>query len=222
MKLTLLFYYNILLKPLQVSKYYVNIVFTLEMRFMNEKEIVNLEFDALTAGIEPGGLRSKSDINTIICYMVTKSNVKLTQKEVCEVLVSGAIANYFEVMDAFSRIFRDRIITEDTDGYLVPSVQCETLLEMVEKDLPLSIREKSIEMAARIAAKEIYSKENRVEIEKAGYGFDVTMHVTDNENDFMVLRLKVPSIEEAEIIKDKFQTNPVKIYENLINSLFSE
>lgn len=190
---------------------------------MNENERINLEFDALTAGIEPGGLRSKSDINTIICYMVTKSNVKLTQKEVCEVLVSGAMANYFEVMDAFSRIFRDKIITEDKEGYLVPSVQCETLLEMVEKDLPLSIREKSIEMAARIAAKEIYSKENRVEIEKsAGYGFDVTMHVTDNDNDFMVLKLKVPSIEEAEIIKDKFQSNPVKIYENLINSLFSK
>lgn len=189
---------------------------------MSEPERINLEFDALTAGIEPGGLRSKSDINTIICYMVTKSKVKLTQEEVCEVLVSGAIANYFEVMDAFARIFRDKIITEDEEGYLVPSVQCETLLEMVEKDLPLTIREKSIEMAIKIASKEINRKENKVTIEKANYGFNVTMHIADGKNEFMVLSLIVPSIEEAEIVKDKFLNDPVKVYNNLINSIFSE
>ena len=88
----------------------------------NEKEI-DIKFDALTAGIEHDGLRSKADINIIICYMVAKSKVRLTQKAVCETLVEGAIANYFEIMDAFSRIFRDKIITEDEEGFLVPSAK---------------------------------------------------------------------------------------------------
>ena len=61
------------------------------------------DFDALTAGIEPGGLNSKADINTIICYMVAKSKVPLTQKAVCDTLVEGAMANYFEIMDASFR-----------------------------------------------------------------------------------------------------------------------
>lgn len=186
---------------------------------MSKNDYNNLEFDALTAGIEPGGLRSKADINTIICYMVTKSNVKLTQKEVCEALVEGAIANYFEVMDAFSRIFRDKIITEDEEGYLIPSVQCESLLEMVERDLPYTIRERSVRMVAKIAAKEINSKQNKVEITEADYGFDITMHVSDGDSDFMVLTLKAPSIEQAEVIKDYFLNDPIKVYNNLINSI---
>ncbi len=163
----------------------------------NEKEI-DLKFDALTAGIEHDGLRSKADINTIICYMVAKSKVRLTQKAVCETLVEGAIANYFEVMDAFSRIFRDKIITEDEDGFLVPSAKCTDLIEYVEKDLPYTVREKSIKMSAKIAAKEIYAKDNE---------------------DFMVIRLNVPSVEEAEMIKDNFLTDPSKIYNSLINAL---
>ena len=80
---------------------------------MSENLNRNLNFDALTSGIEPGGLRSKGDINTIICYTVTKSKAKLTQKNICDAMVEGGIANYFEVMDALARVLRDNIITED-------------------------------------------------------------------------------------------------------------
>ena len=184
----------------------------------NEKEI-DIKFDALTAGIEHDGLRSKADINIIICYMVAKSKVRLTQKAVCETLVEGAIANYFEIMDAFSRIFRDKIVTEDEDGFLVPSAKCTDLIEYVEKDLPFTVREKSIKMSAKIAAKEIYAKENKVEIEEVKSGFDITLHLSDNGEDFMVIKLNVPSVEEAEMIKDNFLTDPSKIYNSLINAL---
>lgn len=188
---------------------------------MSENSDRNLNFDAYTYGIEPGGLRSKSDINTIICYTVTKSKVKLTAKNICDTMAEGGIANYFEVMDAFSRLLKTKIISEDENGYLIPSEQCEQLLEMVEMDLPLSIREKSINIATRLAAREIYSKENKVEIEKDEQGFNVIMHVTDKGQDFMVLKLSVPTKEQAEVIKDKFLDDPVKVYDNLINSLFS-
>lgn len=189
---------------------------------MDEKISRNLNFDAYTYGIEPGGLRSKSDINAIICYAVAKSKVKLTIKNICDTMVEGGIANYFEVMDAFSRLLKNEIITEDEKGFLIPSHHCEQLLEIVERDLPLTIREKSINIATRLAAKEIYTKENRVDIEKSEIGFNVTMHITDKGQDFMVLTLNVPSMEQAEIIKDKFLDDPVKVYDNLVNSLFSE
>lgn len=188
---------------------------------MNKNENIDLQFDALTAGIEHDGLRSKTDINIIICYMAAKSKVRLTQKAICETLVEGAIANYFEIMDALARILREKIITEDEDGFLVPSKKCMELIEYVEKDLPLTVREKSIRMSAKIAAKEIYAKENKVEIEEAKSGYDITLHLSDNNEDFMVIRLNVPSVEEAEMIKDNFLTDPAKIYNTLINALLS-
>lgn len=74
-------------------------------------------------------------------------------------------------------------------------------------------------MSAKIAAKEIYAKENKVEIEEAESGYIITLHLSDNNEDFMVIRLNVPSVEEAEMIKDNFLTDPSKIYNSLINAL---
>ena len=151
--------------------------------------------------------------------MVAKSKVPLTQKAVCDTLVEGAMANYFEIMDAFSRLYREKIIFENEDGFLVPSGRCTDLIEYVEKDLPYTIRERSIKMSAKIAAKEIYTKENKVEIVEGENGTDITLHLSDGENDFMVLKLNLPSIEEAEMIKDSFLTDPAKLYNAVINTL---
>ena len=69
---------------------------------MSENLNRNLNFDALTSGIEPGGLRSKGDINTIICYTVTKSKAKLTQNDlsklcnIANTTLSGYESNYRE------------------------------------------------------------------------------------------------------------------------------
>ncbi len=189
---------------------------------MSENQDRNLIFDAYTYGIEPGGLRSKGDINAIICYAVAKSKVKLTKKNICDAMAEGGIANYFEVTEAFSRLLRDKIITEDENGYLSAPIKSEKLIEMVEKDLPLTIREKSVKIAMKLAEKEIFIKENKVDLVKTENGYDITMHITDKGVDFMVLKLNAPTEEQAILIKDKFVENPVKIYNNLIDSLFFE
>ena len=37
-----------------------------------------MEYDAFTGGVAPGGLRSKSDIRILICYMLKSVNAPLT------------------------------------------------------------------------------------------------------------------------------------------------
>ena len=71
-------------------------------------------------------------------------------------------------------------------------------------------------------AMELYKKENEVEIEKDGEDYVVTMHFKDCGKDFMTLSLRAATAAQAEMIKDQFYADPVKIYNNLIDSLFSE
>ena len=179
-----------------------------------------MDFDAFTAGIEDGGLRSSSTITILVCYILANSKEKITAKNITDALVEGKIANYFEVSNAISKMIKKGHFTEDENGYLIISEDCRFAVDIVEKDLPITIREKSIALVRKLATREIFKKENRVEIVEGESGYEITMHVSDIDKDFMVLTLNVPTIAQAELIRDRFQENPAKIYENLMNSLF--
>ena len=64
-----------------------------------------LQFDAFTAGIEEGGLRSSSSITIIVCYILANCQKKITAQNIIDALVSGKIANYFEVSNAISKAY---------------------------------------------------------------------------------------------------------------------
>lgn len=180
----------------------------------------NLVFDAFTYGIEDGGLRSQSEINMIICYVLTNAETKLNKKIIVDTMTEGGIANYFETTSAVSKLIKNGIILEDENGYLIATKECLMATEIVEKDLPLSIREKSIKLSTKLAVSELYRKENKVEIVEENDSFSVILHVTDKDKDYMVLKLNVPTITQAETVKEKFLADPVKIYDNLISSIF--
>lgn len=180
----------------------------------------NLVFDAFTYGIEDGGLRSQSEINMIICYVLTNAETKLNKKVIVDTMTEGGIANYFETTSAVSKLIKNGIILEDENGYLIATKECQRATEIVEKDLPLSIREKSIKLSTKLAVSELYRKENKVEIVEENDSFSVILHVTDKDKDYMVLKLNVPTITQAETVKEKFLADPVKIYDNLISSIF--
>ena len=144
-----------------------------------------LRFDAMTAGVKNGGLRSVSSINLLVCYIVAN--------------LSG-------------KVKPDTITKADTKG---------APIELIEKDLPLTVREQSIKLCQKIIAKEDFERENKTEITETDKGYEVTLHVSDRDTDFMRVPLFAASREQAEVIKDKFITNPVAVYETLIDSIFS-
>ena len=45
-----------------------------------------MQFDAFTGGVEPGGLRSQSDIRLLICYMLASVQEPLSKEDIVMVL----------------------------------------------------------------------------------------------------------------------------------------
>lgn len=179
-----------------------------------------MDFDAFTAGIEDGGLRSSSSIAILVCYILANCSEKITSQIIIDALVNGKIVNYFEASNAIAKMIKKGHFIEDEDGYLTITKDCKFAVDIVEKDLPITIRERSIELVRKLAVEEVNKKENKVEIIETENAFDVIMHVSDFDKDFMVLKLTVPTAAQAELIRDKFCKDPAKIYENLMNSLF--
>lgn len=186
-----------------------------------EKEFnPSLQFDAFTAGIEDGGLRSSSSITIVVCYILAHCNRKITQRNIIDALVDGKIANYFEISSAIGKLLKKGYIKETSDGYLEINGDCKFLIEMVENDLPLTIRERSVELVTKFATMEVNKKENKVTIEKENDTYKITMHVSDIASDFMELSLYLKSRQQAEVVKEKFQQHPADVYKNLMNSIF--
>lgn len=188
---------------------------------MSDNKKPNYDFDALPYG-SSDGLRSTVDIYILICYVVVNSKERLTDDVLVKTMVEGDFANYFETTNALQKIKDKGLVTQNEHGFLKPANNCEYFVELVENELPYTMRKRAVELAAKLAVKELYRQENEVEVTKNNDDYTVTMHFRDCGKDFMVLSLTVPTSAQAEMFKEQFYTDPVKIYNNLIDSLFSE
>ena len=191
------------------------------LKNMSQNEIdPKLRFDALMAGVPDGGLRSVSSISLIVCYIIANINGKVTAENITQTMDEGMFANHFEVADAISKLKKNGVITESEDGALTMVNPSRANIDLIEMDLPLTIRENSIKLCQKIIAKEKYKRENRVEITKKENGYIVNLNVSDNNTDFLSLDLFAATKEQAEMIKEKFISNPIKVYETLIEAIF--
>ena len=77
-----------------------------------------LRFDAFTAGVKNGGLRSVTSINMLVCYIVATIGDKVTAQNIIDTVDEGMIANHFETADAISRLKKNGVIKENGDGTL--------------------------------------------------------------------------------------------------------
>lgn len=188
----------------------------------SENEIdPRLRFDAFMGGVKEGGLRSVSSINLLVCYIIANINGKVTSENIINTMDEGMIANHFEIADAISKLKKSGTIVENESGALTLVDSSKANIDLIEKDLPLTVREKSISICQKIIAKESYKRENKAEIKKTDNGYNITLHISDKNTDFMSLTLYAGTKEQAEMIKEKFIANPIKVYDTLIETIFN-
>lgn len=190
-----------------------------ELRSNNDDNPL-LRFDAMMAGVKNGGLRSVGTINLLVSYIVANLSGKVKADTITAAMDESALANYFEVADSISRMKGSGVIVENEDGTLSLGDTKGAPIELIEKDLPLTVREESIKLCQKILAREKFRRENKIDIIEKENGFEVVLRVSDRDSDFMVLNLFAATREQAEVIKEKFITDPVAVYEKVIDSIF--
>ena len=69
--------------------------------------------DAFTGGVRPDGLKKKSDIKVLVCFLLRHCTQQLSRKEMTDIFLDKGLANYFEVSDAISSLVRHENIIEN-------------------------------------------------------------------------------------------------------------
>lgn len=178
--------------------------------------------DTFSEGIAPGGLRDRADIKLLVCYLLKTLKKSLTRTQINEILQEYSVANYFEVNGAISELIsNNQIISELVDGDELITItgHAEISTGNIERSIPKSVREKSINAALKILERERVMKESKVEVTPLEHGFHVTFIVMDVDTELLKITVYVADESQVELVKRNFYNNAITVYSDVISSL---
>ena len=184
-----------------------------------------MNFDAFSGGIEPGGLRNKSDIGILICYMLHNINSPFPEDDIIDIIQENSIANYFETRAAIAELVRCGNIEYADDNKKNLQITDNGILisSQLYNTVSVTVRQKTIGAIMRLAAQKKLEKENPVTVSQAdGGGYNVNFRITDGMRDLMSLTLFVPNIDEVKTIKNNFYKRTDKIYSAVLASVIGD
>jgi hypothetical protein len=180
------------------------------------------DYDAFSAGVEFGGLRTSQEIKLLICYLLENLEKPLSKIQINEIMQGQGLANYFEVNQSL-----DELIMANT--VFVKQIEDQNMLFVTEKvygaammlasDLPKTVREKAVNAAVKMQTNARRRRENKIDVEKLDNGYHVTFTISDKEDVLMSLTVYVADITQVETIKQGFLNDPVGLYSGIIASL---
>ena len=180
-------------------------------------------YDAITEGVEPGGLRNRNEIKTLICYLVSHLDTPITKGQLNNIICEEGLANYFELNQALSEVVDNGNIyvsdAEDPELFITEIGKNNT--DTLEKDLPYTVRENAFNAAIRLQTRLRREREHRIEISRLENGCNITMSVLDGNDELMTVTLFVADYEQALSVKEKFLSDPVKVYSNIVALLMA-
>ena len=177
------------------------------------------EFDAFTEGVEPGGLRNRTQIKILITFIVSRIKEPLKDTMIIEALQIHGLANYFEVSQALDELF-DNGILSTSEGLVYLTPKGALSIDELSQELPKTVKETALADALNLQILEKRESENTVEITKSDRGYFVTCRVTHKNDNLMELTVYAADYEQAEQIKRKFLKDPSYVYSTVITSLY--
>ncbi len=181
--------------------------------------------NTFTDGVARGGLREKSDIKVLICYLLKTLKRPLTRTQINEIFSEHEIANYFEINSAISELIAgQQVDSELSDGDELISITPRMELEVckIERTIPRSLRERAVSEAYKIFSRERIINECKVSVEKLAHGFHITFAVEDGDTELLKITVYAPDESQVEVAKKNFYANAVSIYSDIISALTVE
>lgn len=180
-----------------------------------------MAFDTFDEGISLGGVRSKTEIRTLICYMFDKVKTPMKKDTVITALQQKGLANYFESSSCFDDLFNhNNLVFADKENRLYTlSDAGKMIAKQLEDTLALTVKERALECVLNLLEKERIEKENVVTIEKTENGYNVVCSVSGGDMELMKFSIYVPDIELARIVRKNFHKKPQLMYNVMVAML---
>jgi len=183
--------------------------------------VIFMAFDTFDEGISLGGIRSKTEVRILICYLFATIKQPMTKETVIDALLERGLTNYFEASSCFDDLLKSGNIELSPDGDNTYTATTNGILisEQLEDSLALTVKERAIECALSLLEKEKKEKENKVTIEKTDNGYNVTCSISGGDMDLMSITLFLADSDQAKTVKKNFYKNPQLIYKVMLSAM---
>ncbi len=182
-----------------------------------------MEYDALIAGVEPGGLNNTQQIRLLVCYILRSIKTTIGRSMLPEILQYEGLANLFEVINAIDRMIEEKnveiVLDEDGQEMLSLTEKGNKAAKELEFMLPYTVKKKAVRAAVAMLTKIRVAKENKVNIVPVPTGYNVECIVTDRDMELLKIVLWVPDTQQADVVKAAFMDDPMKVYSGSISLL---
>lgn len=180
-----------------------------------------MAFDTFDEGITLGGMRSKTEIRTLICYMLKSVGAPMSKEMIVNSLMEKGLANYFETSSCFDDLIRHgNIAPDEENGDLYRNTENgDMIATQLEDTLAPTVRERAVECALSLLKKQQVETDNRVTIEKCENGYTVNCAISGGDMDLLRFSLYVPDITQARLIRKNFYKNPDMFFSVMIAML---
>ncbi len=177
-----------------------------------------MAFDTFDEGISPGGMRSKNEIKTLICYLFNSVKENMDKDLIVQSVLKQGLANYFETSSAFDDLVNNGnlVLSDDDSNQYALSENGVIIANQLDSTLAYSVKEKALNCALTLLAQKKTERENSVEITKNENGFTVNCTISGGNIELFSFKLYAPQMEQALIIKKNFLENPSKVYKVML------
>lgn len=177
-----------------------------------------MAFDTFDEGINLGGMRSKNEIKTLICYLYNSVKENMDKGIVIQAILKQGLANYFETSSAFDDLVMNGNLIPADDEYKTYSLTKNgaEIAKQLDSTVAYTIKEKAYACAVKLLAEKKKEIENKVNIMKNDNGFTVECSVSGGDMELMKLDIYAPEMEQALILKKNFLDNPKKAYKIML------
>lgn len=180
-----------------------------------------MAFDTFDEGIILGGMRSKTEIRTLICYMLKSVGAPMSKEMIVNALMEKGLANYFETSSCFDDLIRHGNIApvEENSALFINTENGEMIATQLEDTLAPTVKERATECALTLLKKQQIENDNKVTIEKCDNGYTVTCAISGGDMELLKFSLYVPDLTQARLIRKNFYKNPDMFYSVMIAML---
>lgn len=183
-----------------------------------------MDTNAFTAGIEHGGLTTSAEVRMLICWLLDCVKQPVQMSVLNRALQLDGLVNYFELAHGVADLLSTGHIVETMhDSGHEPPLALTDLgrrtARTFEKKIPLNVREKSLPALREILRLEKNERENSVKIEKQETGWRLSLQIADVKSDLLTLSLYVPTEDMCISMRDRFLSDPARLYTTVVDYL---
>ena len=174
-----------------------------------------MDNDTLTVGVSPDGIKNRTDIRILICYMLDQFEEPLTKSDIIELIFVNKYANYIEALSAIEHLIdNDHLMHNPATDALLLAPLGKRVSDDLSSRLPNSIRRKSRDAIEKKLKRRRSERENGFIAEPCEGGFSVKCVIgsKEPESGLMTVSLLLPSQARVDEARERFYSDPEALY----------